>query len=191
MPTKDNQAIALQARLLAVAMTFWLSVFAPPTFAATGTRVPISAALATGIATDLFPVTVKLDEGNLFLTDPAVLFLENGRVGIQVRVQAYDHRPALGIAISETGQAAFSGVLGYDSGTQQILLSDPKIERLEFDQTNEATQSFLNEIKSAWSAQITNPLRAEIPPHPYMLPFRNNIQNLTYDGNNIILILSY
>ena len=191
MPAKDYQAIAVGMRLLAASTAFWLSVLAPTAFSATATSVPVSAALATGIAEDLFPVTVKLTEGNLFLTNPVVLFLEEGRVGIQVRVQAYDHRPALGIAISETGHAAFSGVLGYDSGTQQIQLSDPQIERIKFDQKNEATLSFLNEIKSAWSAQVTNPLRAELPPHPYLLPFRNNIQNLTYDGKNIILTLSY
>jgi hypothetical protein len=34
-------------------------------------------------------------------------------------------------------------------------------------------------------------MRTEIPPHPYMLPFRNNIQNISYDGRNIILTLSY
>lgn len=168
-----------------------LSLIAPAGFAATGTSVPISAGLATGIAADMFPVTVKLNNGNLFLTDPVALFLDNGRVGIQVHVQAYDHRPTQGIAISETGRARFSGVLGYDSSTRQILLLSPKIEELKFDRSNAATQSFLSEINSAWSAQVTDPLRAEVPRHPYMLPFRNNIQGLSYDGSNIVITLSY
>jgi hypothetical protein len=185
------QAIVLRTRSLALWMAFSLSICAGMAYSAAGPSVTISAGLATGIAADLFPVTVKLTAGNLFLTNPVALFLENGRVGLQVRVQAYDHRPAQGIAISETGRATVSGILGYDPGTQQILLDDPKIENLEFDQTNSATQGFLQEINAAWSAQVTNPLRAEIPPHPYMLPFRNNIQNLSYDGNNIIVFLSY
>lgn len=46
-------------------------------------------------------------------------------------------------------------------------------------------------ISTAWSAQVSNPLSAEIPPHPYLLPFRNNIKNLTYDGNNLIITLGY
>jgi hypothetical protein len=158
---------------------------------AAGTTVPISASLATGIAADLFPVTIKLKEGNLFLTNPVALFLADGRVGMQVRVQAYDHRPAQGVAISEMGRAIFSGTLGYDANTKQILLGDPRIDELEFDQSNEATRDFVNAVNSAWSNQVTNPLRADIPPHPYVLPIRNNIQDLSYDGKTIILTLSY
>lgn len=158
---------------------------------AAGTTVPISASLATGIAADLFPVTVKLSKGNLFLTDPVALFLDGGRIGMQVRIQAYDHRPDEGVAISEMGQATFSGTLDYDAATQQILLGDPRIDKLTFDRENAVTRSFLDSMKSAWSAQVTNPLRADIPPHPYVLPFRNNIRNLAYDGKSIILTLSY
>jgi hypothetical protein len=158
---------------------------------AAGTTVPISASLATGIAADLFPVTIKLSKGNLFLTDPVALFLDEGRIGMQVRIQAYDHRPDEGVAISEMGQATFSGTLDYDAAAQQILLGDPRIDKLTFDRENTVTQSFLNIMKSAWSAQVTNPLRADIPPHPYVLPFRNNIRSLAYDGKNIILTLSY
>ena len=158
---------------------------------AVGPTVPISASLATGIAADLFPVTVKLTRGNLFLTNPVALFLADGRIGMQVRMQAYDHRPSEDIAVSEMGQAIFSGILGYDPGTRQILLTDPRIDELVFDQKNADTEGFLSNMNAAWSAQVTNPLRADIPPHPYILPFRNNIQNLVYDGRNIILTLSY
>jgi len=153
--------------------------------------VPISAELSTGIAGDLFPVTVKLTEGNLFLTEPVALFLDDGRIGIQVRYQAYDHRPAQGIAISEMGRAAFSGKIGYDLVTRQILLHDPKIDKLEFDRKSEVTQRMLTQLKDAWKTQVTNPIRAELPPHPYLIPFKNNIQDLSYDGKNINLTISY
>ena len=185
------QRNVLRSRLLALCMVCSLTIGAGTVFSAVGTSVPISATLATAIAADLFPVSLKLNKGNLFLTNPVVLFLENGRVGIRVRFQAFDHRPAEGIALSETGQATFSGIPGYDAATQKILLTDPNMDDVEFDHSNDATRNFLQQINSVWSAQVTNPIRAEIPPHPYMLPFRNNIENISYDGRNIILTLSY
>lgn len=187
----DSQTITFRPRLLALLAIFSLSFVTGESVSAQGTSVPISAGLATGIAADLFPVTVKLSQANLFLTNPVALFLDDGRIAMQVRFQAYDHRPAQGIAISEMGQATFSGILGYDSGTRKILLTDPAIEALDFDQENAVTQHLLSEMNTTWSAQVTNPIRAEIPPHPYLLPFANNIQNLSYNGKNIILTLSY
>lgn len=187
----ESRTIALRARLLALLAILSLSFVTGQSVSAQGTTVPISAGLATGIAADLFPVTVKLNQANLFLTDPVALFLDNGRIAMQVRFQAYDHRPAQDIAISEMGRATFSGILGYDSGTRRILLTDPAIEALEFDQDNAVTQRLLSAMNTTWSAQVTNPIRAQIPPHPYLLPFANNIQNLSYNGKNIILTLSY
>ncbi|MEZ5504296.1 MAG: hypothetical protein R3E50_17170 [Halioglobus sp.] len=178
--------LALAFVVLALALLTGVErVYAAPT------TVPISDKLATSIAADLFPVTVKLDQGNLFLTNPAVLFLGQERIGMQVRFQAYDYRPEQNVAISETGEATISGKIGYDLGTRQVLLYDPRIDRLAFDQKNAATQGFSDTIKAAWRAQVTNPLRAALPPHPYLLPFRNNIQSLSYDGTAINLTLSY
>ncbi|CAA0092831.1 Uncharacterised protein [Halioglobus japonicus] len=191
MTIGNLQVIVSRTRLLALWLACALSISAGATFSAVGTSVPISADLATGIATDIFPISLKLQQGNLFLTNPIVLFLDHGRVGIRVHFQAFDHRPDAGIAISETGQATVSGIPGYDAATRKILLGDPKIDSLEFDRSNEATRNFLRQINTAWSAQVANPLRAEIPPHPYMIPLRNNIQSLTYDGNNLIITLAY
>ncbi len=184
-------ANTLRARLLAACAGFLVSMWAASGLAAVATRVPVSAGLATGIAADLFPVSLKLAEGTLFLTNPVVLFLENGRVAVSLRFQAFDHRPAEGIAISEMGQATFSGVPGYDSDARKVLLLEPKIDSLAFDRGNDATQAFLQQIHAAWSAQVTNPVRVEMPSHPYLLPLRNNIQDITYDGRNILLTLSY
>jgi hypothetical protein len=159
--------------------------------AATSTTIPISAELGTSIARDLFPVTIKLGQGNLFLTEPALLFQDQQRVGMQVRFQAYDHRPQLGVAVSEMGRAQLSGTLGYDPVNRLVLLLDPRIDEIRFDKNNDATRRFLAEMHSAWSTQVANPLRSALPPHPYLLPFRNNIQNLSYDGESITLTLSY
>jgi hypothetical protein len=182
---------AYQTAVLVLLTICSLSLPVAAASSAEGTTVPISAALATNIAADLFPQTVKLNSGNLYLTQPVAQFLDNERVAMAIRIQAYDHRPAQGIAISEMGRATISGILGYDAATQQVLLTDPRIETLEFDQNNAATQDFLTAIKSAWWLLVTNPLRAPIPPHPYLLPFRNNIQDLSYDGKNIMLTVSY
>ena len=187
---KPLEFTTLRANYLFVLIACSLLLLCGQASAAT-TTVPISAELGNSIAADLFPVTIKLTPGNVFLTEPRLLFLDQGRIGMQVRFQAYDHRPAQGIAISEVGNATFSGRVGYDPGTRQILLHEPKIDKLEFDRKNEVTRRFLAQLKSAWSTQVTNPIRAELPPHPYLIPFKNNIQDLAYDGKNINLTISY
>jgi hypothetical protein len=187
---KTLELPALRASTFFV-VTAYLLLFAAKASAGAVTTVPISAELGTSIARDIFPVTVKLTRGSLFITEPALLFLEQGRIGMRVRFQAYDHRPAQGVAISEMGHAAFSGSIGFDPGTRQILLHDPRIDKLEFDQKNDATQRFLAQLQEAWSMQVTNPIRTELPPHPYIIPFKNAIQDVSYDGQNIILTISY
>jgi hypothetical protein len=185
------ELITLPANTFFVLLVYSLLIISGTAYSATATIVPISAELSTSIAGDLFPVTVKLSTGNLFLTEPVVLFISKERIGMQARFQAYDHRPAQGIAISEMGHAVISGKIGYDPGKRQILLHDPKIDKLEFDLKNEVTQLFLTQLNQAWSAQVANPIRAELPPHPYLIPFRNNVQDLSYDGKNINLTISY
>lgn len=181
----------MRANSFFLLLAYSLLIISGKASATSETTVPVSAELSTSIAGDLFPVTLKLGTGSLFLTEPVVLFLGKGRIGMQARFQAYDHRPAQDIAISEMGHAVISGKIGYDIGTRQILLHDPMIDKLEFDQRNEITQRFLTQMNAAWSAQVTNPLRAELPPHPYLIPFKNNIRDLSYDGKNINLTISY
>ena len=159
--------------------------------AAVETIVPISAETGTGIAARLFPVTVTLRRGNLFLSDPVLLFLDEQRIGMKVRVQAYDHRPSEGIAISEMANAQLSGIPGFDPVTREILLHQPTLERLIFDRDNSDTQRWQTEINRAWQIQISNPIRSELPPHPYLLPFRENIQDISYDGSFINLKIVY
>ena len=187
-----NVAVAaFRAWLLCTAIVFSQLVPVTSAHAALDTVVPISAELGTSIAGDLFPVTVKLSQGNIFLTEPVLLFLNPTRISLQLRFQAYDHRPQQNIAISEMGQAVISGRLGYDPGTRQVLLYDAKIDKLQFDKRSAVTDRLLADVKSVWSTQITNPIRADIPPHPYLLPFKNNIQGLSYDGTTISVALSY
>ena len=181
----------VRASTLIALITYLLLINAGPASSGVGTTVPISAALGTSIAGDNFPLTVKIGKGNLFLTDPTVLFIDDKRIGMQVRFQAYDHRPAEGIVVSEMGRAQFSGELDYDPGARQILLHEPKIDKLEFDRDNAVTKRLLGQLEATWSAQVTNPIRSELPQHPYILPFKENVQDLSYDGNSINLTIFY
>jgi hypothetical protein len=181
----------MRAGTLIGLLTSLLMVKAGPASSDIGTTVPISSELGTSIASDQFPLTVKMDKGSLFLTEPRVLFLDEKRIGMQVRFQAYDHRPAEGIAVSEMGRAQFSGELDYDPDARQILLHKPEIDTLKFDRDTAVTHRLLRELETAWSEQIMNPIRSDIPQHPYVLPFKENIQDLSYDGKNINLTISY
>jgi len=181
----------MRASTLIGLTTYLLLISAAPAYSGIGTTVPISAELGTSIAGDNFPLTVKIGKGSLFLTDPTVLFIDDKRIGMQVRFQAYDHRPAEGIAVSEMGRAQFSGELDYDPGARQILLHEPKIDKLEFDRDNAATKRLLSQLEATWSAQVKNPIRSELPQHPYVLPFKENVQDLSYDGNSINLTIFY
>jgi hypothetical protein len=155
------------------------------------TRVPISAESGTSIAGSLFPLTITLDHGKLFLTDPTLLFLDDERLGMELRFQAYDHRPQDGIAISETGRTRVSGKLDYDPATRQVLLHAATLDKLEFDRDNEASGKFSSQVRASWSSQVTDPIRSELPAHPYILPIKDNIEDISYDGQNIYISLIY
>ena len=152
-----------------------------------GTTVEVSQQLATSVAQSLFPITVKLDRGNLFLTEPTVVYIDGKRIALRSRFQAYDHRPEQEIAMSEMGSAIISGELDYDGVSREILLHNPHIDKLKFDRENSDSELFSTVINSAWTEQVKNPLRSEIPPHPYVITFKDNISDISYDGQNINL----
>jgi hypothetical protein len=155
-----------------------------------GTTVPVSAELSTSIAGDLFPLTLSLENSKVFVTAPTIRFLDAHRIGIHVRFQAYDHRPEMGIAISEMGNALISGQFDYDRRSQEIILLDPRIERLEFDRKSNVTRDLAAQLQSAWRLETKEPIRTKIPPHPYTQPIKNNIEDLSYDGSRINIKLS-
>jgi len=169
------------------------AMFLPGTSAGAGfaTTVPVSADSATNIARSLFPVSFAAGTGTLFLTNPVVIFIDDRRLGLQVRFQAYENRPEKGIAISEEGQALVSGEVGYDATGKQVLLYDARIDRLAFDRENVLTQKLRADIQSAWQAQLSNPLRADLPPHPFIAPFREGIADVTYAGRSIYIQVVY
>lgn len=167
------------------------TTFSQRSDAAIEATLPVSAQLGTSITADLFPLLLTLEQGKLYLTEPQLLFIDSQRISLQVRFQAFDHRPEEGIAISERGTARVSGVVDYDRSTREVLLHDPQIDNIEFDRDNALTQDILAQLNSAWSSQVNNPVRSEIPPHAYTLPFRDNIEAITYDGKAISFKVAY
>ena len=155
------------------------------------TTVPVSADSATNIARGLFPVSFAAGTGTLFLTDPTVIFIDDRRLGLQVHFQAYENRPEKGIAISEEGQALVSGEVGYDPVSKQVLLYNASIDKLIFDAESAVTQRLRADIQSAWKAQFSNPIRADLPPHPLILPFRDGIRDVNYDRRSIYIQVVY
>tara|TARA_R110001599_G_C12277382_1_gene663213 strand:+ start:5828 stop:6391 length:564 start_codon:yes stop_codon:yes gene_type:complete len=155
------------------------------------TTVPVSADSATSIARSLFPISVASGTGTLFLTDPTVVFIDDRRLGLKVHFQAYENRPEMGIAISEKGQALVSGEVGYDPASKQVLLYNASIDELVFDSESAVTQRLRADIQSAWKAQFSNPIRADLPPHPLILPFRDGIQDVNYDRRSIYVQVVY
>ncbi|TDG15980.1 hypothetical protein E2F43_07080 [Seongchinamella unica] len=174
--------------LAPVFVGFWLASLVHAAFT---TTVPVSERLAGDVAVSNFPVALALEEFRLLLTEPQVLFLGPERIGLRVAFQAYDHRPAQGVAISETGQAMLSGRVAYDAGAGEVLLHDPRLEQLNFDRDNAVTRQFTDLLRAAWSDRVSNPMRSTLPPHPYLQPFKANITDILYDGSHISLVLAY
>lgn len=156
-----------------------------------GSSVPVSAELATNMARSMFPQALALGHVNLFLSEPTVIYPDARRVAVRMRVQAYDHRPEQGIALSEEGVAVLSGGLGYDPQTRQVLLYNPKLDELSFANDNEFTRKVLQGVKSEWQARVSNPVRAEVPPHPYIQPFRSGIKDVRYGEDGIVIDVWY
>ena len=155
-----------------------------------GTTVPISLELASAMSGSLFPIALDLEASHVFLTRPQLVFVDEKRIGMATRFQIYDHRPELNIALSETGQVYVTGELDYDIENRLIILHQPRLEKLEFDRQNKASIRFTRELKSAWTMLVTDPMQSEIPPHPYLSPFKDYLQNISYDGKSIYLQLN-
>ena len=155
------------------------------------TSFEVSSEMGNRLAAAEFPLTLELEPERLFITQPILIFLGKKRLGISVQFQAYDHRPTAKVAISETGDAQFSGELDFDPVTHRILLHNPKLDSLEFDSDTQEARRLSEKIKKAWQEQVSNPLQAEMPPHPYIVAFKDNIRDISYDGETITLHISY
>jgi len=166
--------------------------------AAFGTTVPISAELATNIANSLFPQTVPLSENSLYLSDPIVLYANPGtatsshptrpRLRLQLNVQSLRRQADSTLKASAPGQAEVSGELGFDAISRQILLINPSIDRLQLGPGDPDGQAFREELDRQWDEQVTNPMRIDLPPHPYLIPFRQGIKDIRLDDQQGIVV---
>lgn len=156
-----------------------------------GVTVPISQETGTSIAASAFPVALALSAGTLYLSDPRVVLADPARVSLATRFQAFDLAPPSGVAISETGSALVSGVLGYDAGTGEILVHQPRLERLAFDREGDTVDLMRQRVMAFWRQHTASTIRAELPPHPFLLPFGNRITDIRYDGRAINVYLRY
>ena len=166
--------------------------------AAFGTTVPISAELATSIATSLSPQTVPLSENRLYVSNPVVLYANPGtatssnpappRLRLQLNVQSLRRQADNTLKASAPGQAEVSGELGFDAITRQILLINPSIDRLELGPGDPDRQAFRQELDRQWEKQVTNPMRIDLPPHPYLIPFRQGIKDIRLDDQQGIVV---
>ena len=166
--------------------------------AAFGTTVPISAELATSIATSLFPQTVPLSENSLYVSNPVVLYASPGpatnpspgtpRLRLQLNVQSLRRQADGTLKASAPGQAEVSGEVGFDATTRQILLINPSIDRLELGPGDPDRQPFRQELDRHWDQQVTNPMRVDLPPHPYLIPFRQGIRDIRLDDQQGIVV---
>ncbi len=154
---------------------------------ASTSTLTVSQDLANLITTTQFPLGLTLARGKVFLSKPSMLFLPQPRIGLAVKFQAYDHRPAQGIALSETGRAQISGVLDYDPTIRRLLIRDPQLEQLVFDRDNAASAQFRQDMEATWAQQVTNPIRTELPQHPFLMQLRRNLLSIGYDGSSILL----
>ncbi len=171
-------------------MLLWWTV-AGQKLALAASTVSITQPSATSIASQLFPAGIELTTGKLLITEPEVIFIDAERLAVKVKLQAYDHRPAQNIALSERGWAKLSGRLAFDRDSREILLHNPKMDALEFDRQTAASKNFRADIANNWANQVGNPVRAELPPHPYIVLFRDNISDISYDGEAINVEISY
>ena len=166
--------------------------------AAFGTTVPISVELATSIAATVFPQTVPLRQNSLYVSNPVVFYANPGtatssnrappRLRLQLNVQSLRRQADNTLKASAPGQAEVSGELGFDATTGQILLINPSIDRLELGSGDPDRRAFREELDKQWNEQVTNPMRIDLPPHPYLIPFRQGIKDIRLDDQQGIVV---
>jgi hypothetical protein len=162
-----------------------------PSSAGFGTTVPVSAEAATNIAGSLYPRTIALDNGSLFVSQPVVSYPGEGsgpaRISVRVNVQVLRRQSDQSLVASAPGLAQVSGEIGYDRKAAQILMTNPRIDDLVFDASEPGAEQLRADLLRQWGERITNPMRIEVPGHPYLLPFKQGIRDISLRDESIIV----
>jgi len=158
-----------------------------------GTAIPLPPDVAVSIARTQFPMTIPLSGGSLFVSDPVIVYLDPpagaagpGRIGLSVNVQTLHRQQDQSLVASAPGRAELSGELGYDRQTAEILVHRPRIDKLSLDGEQER-----DNVAREWRERITDPVRVPLPAHPYLLPFRQSIQDITLEQGSIVIRVLY
>ena len=180
------------SRLARLALIASLLLCSVNTMAGFGTTVPVTADVATSIAGSVFPQTIALDKGSLYVSEPLVIYPDptaNGpkRISLQVNVQVLQRQPDQTLVATLPARAQLSGEVGYDRETAQILLINARVESLEFDPAEKNAEQLRIDLDRNWKERITNPLRVDVPAHPYLLPFKQGIRDISFQEQGIVV----
>ncbi|MEP0202414.1 MAG: hypothetical protein ABJ084_06485 [Halioglobus sp.] len=189
---------SLTSTIMGYVLIALLASASQTSFAVFGTTVPISAELATNIANSVFPQTVPLRENSLYVSNPVVLYTSpdankasgqaSPRLRLQLNIQSLRRQADNTLKANAPGQAEVSGELGFDPITRQILLINPSIDSLQLGPGDLDGQALREELDRQWAEQVTNPMRIELPAHPYLIPFRQGIKDIRLDEQQGIVV---
>lgn len=168
-----------------------LMLIAAASSAGFATTVPVSAELATNIASSLYPQTIALDKDSLFVSDPIVSYPGAGanteRVSLRVNVQILRRQPDESLVATAPGIAEISGEIGYDRQATQILLINPRVDSLTLAPGEPKAPQLRADLLRQWDMKITNPMRVDVPGHPYLLTFKQGIRDITLSDEGIVI----
>lgn len=183
----------LLCRLTRLAVIASLLLPAVNASAGFGTTVPVTADVATSIAGSAFPQTIALDKNSLYVSEPLATYPDAAattgprRISLQVNVQILQRQPDQTLVATLPARAQLSGEVGYDRETTQILLINPQIDSLEFDPAETNAEQIRADLNRNWNERITNPLRVDVPAHPYLLPFKQGIRDISFQEQGIVV----
>lgn len=159
------------------------------TSAAFTTRLPLSAELSTTIAATLFPQKVELQHDWLIAYDPSVAYLDDGRVAMHVQLGYFPAATPQGKPPTHTGHATVVGTVGYDKLNTQVLLTDTRLQEVNFSGTEPEKLQQL--IATTWQQRATETMRIDLPAHPYLLTFKDGIHDIVVENNTLLVDIRF
>lgn len=160
-------------------------LLAPACWAELQASLPLPKTLAETLVSGFFPRSIATEQGSLLLKDPSVLFLDDNRLGLRTDLQSTASNVGIKDEDIVEGAALVSCTIAYDQATAQLLLQAPRLDSLVL-YTDDKTAARLREsLQRSWNKQSTDPLRVDLPKHPYLAPFKDGIQDIIVEDEVI------